>query len=333
MRDLRGHGGNHLSAVLAALTCAVRSGRAVGPGDRQPRGRRSRARRVPPRGAGLRAARSSSASRSTRGRRPTRPTSSCVLGSAWSVYGDSDVVAPAVRVSRRLVAAAVDADVPVLGICFGAQLLAHALGGDVRRPTPPGELGWLDGRAGREASALDRTRSVVPVARRHLHAPAGRAAARALATLGPQAFAQGRRSACSSIPRSRPRSSAGGPRPTRSRLRRGRDRRRASSWPAPPPSSPGQRCHGASGRRVPLRSLLDPGGRHADDDRLRPAPLRAARAVGASTPTRTARDDALADRGRRARLRVGHVARPAPRHRRRAGPGRDRRDRRAPGPA
>ncbi len=36
---------------------------------------------------------------------------------------------------------AVDRDIPVLGICFGGQLLARALGGSVA-PGPKAEIGW-----------------------------------------------------------------------------------------------------------------------------------------------------------------------------------------------
>ena len=64
-----------------------------------------------------------------------------ILGSEWSVYSDS-VQAPVER-ERSFVVAAVNADVPVLGICFGAQLLAAALGGSVARG-PSTELGWLE---------------------------------------------------------------------------------------------------------------------------------------------------------------------------------------------
>jgi GMP synthase-like glutamine amidotransferase len=63
-----------------------------------------------------------------------------VLGSEWSVYWEA-FRAPVAR-EQAYVAAAVEADVPVLGICFGAQLLASALGGEVR-PAGDQELGWL----------------------------------------------------------------------------------------------------------------------------------------------------------------------------------------------
>ena len=61
------------------------------------------------------------------------------LGSEWSVYWQH--VAPAVTREAVLLRAAVDAGKPVLGLCFGAQILAHALGGTVRPAAAP-ELGW-----------------------------------------------------------------------------------------------------------------------------------------------------------------------------------------------
>jgi GMP synthase-like glutamine amidotransferase len=63
-----------------------------------------------------------------------------LLGSAWSVADplDNDHVARECALVRRLV----DDAVPVLGICYGAQLLAHALGGSVAR-APRAEVGWV----------------------------------------------------------------------------------------------------------------------------------------------------------------------------------------------
>ncbi len=72
---------------------------------------------------------------------PTSADLVVVLGSAWSVYWES-MQEPVAR-ECAFVAAAVDTDVPVLGICFGAQLLAHALGGEVV-PAAHLELGWLE---------------------------------------------------------------------------------------------------------------------------------------------------------------------------------------------
>lgn len=52
-----------------------------------------------------------------------------VLGARWSVY--SDAVASWVKPESELLRTADEAGVPVFGICFGGQLLAHAHGGDV----------------------------------------------------------------------------------------------------------------------------------------------------------------------------------------------------------
>ena len=57
---------------------------------------------------------------------------------AW----DEDRV-PTLRPERLLLQEAVEGGVPVLGICLGAQLLARALGGDVRAADEP-EIGWLE---------------------------------------------------------------------------------------------------------------------------------------------------------------------------------------------
>ena len=61
-----------------------------------------------------------------------------VMGSAASTL-DSSV--PWIGRERRLVAAAVDAGTPVLGVCFGGQLLAQVLGAPVER-APRTEVGW-----------------------------------------------------------------------------------------------------------------------------------------------------------------------------------------------
>ena len=49
---------------------------------------------------------------------------------------------PYLQRERLLLAEAVDSGVPVLGICLGAQLLARALGAEVRTADAP-EIGWL----------------------------------------------------------------------------------------------------------------------------------------------------------------------------------------------
>jgi len=61
------------------------------------------------------------------------------LGSGWSTYWD-DVAVP-VLAEQRLIRAALDAAVPVFGICFGAQQLSTVLGGTVSRAARA-EIGW-----------------------------------------------------------------------------------------------------------------------------------------------------------------------------------------------
>ena len=62
------------------------------------------------------------------------------LGSQRSAYDDHVYW---VRRELRELSRAVDAGIPVLGICFGAQALARSLGASVA-PAPAAEIGWLD---------------------------------------------------------------------------------------------------------------------------------------------------------------------------------------------
>ena len=62
------------------------------------------------------------------------------LGSQRSAYDDH---VPWVRDELSHLGRAVDAEVPVLGICFGGQALARTLGASVA-PAPETEIGWLD---------------------------------------------------------------------------------------------------------------------------------------------------------------------------------------------
>ncbi|MEE6282175.1 type 1 glutamine amidotransferase [Georgenia sunbinii] len=74
-----------------------------------------------------------------------------VLGGEMNAYDDER--APWLPATRRLLADAVDAELPVLGICLGHQLLAAATGGQVAVAAPQGleaglvEVGWEPGAA------------------------------------------------------------------------------------------------------------------------------------------------------------------------------------------
>jgi len=61
------------------------------------------------------------------------------LGSEWSVYWPH--VAESVAAEAELMRTAHGAGVPVYGICYGNQIMAHALGGTVERAREP-EIGW-----------------------------------------------------------------------------------------------------------------------------------------------------------------------------------------------
>jgi len=63
-----------------------------------------------------------------------------LYGSSWSV--DDDRVAHWVRPELDFVRTADAVGVPVLGLCFGGQLLSSALGGTVGR-TAHSEIGWM----------------------------------------------------------------------------------------------------------------------------------------------------------------------------------------------
>jgi GMP synthase-like glutamine amidotransferase len=79
---------------------------------------------------------------------PTAFDAIAPLGAEHSVHASTDEwIAPQIEFLR----AAHARDVPVLGLCFGGQALAAALGGEVRL-APEAEIGWLevqplDGRA------------------------------------------------------------------------------------------------------------------------------------------------------------------------------------------
>jgi GMP synthase-like glutamine amidotransferase len=61
------------------------------------------------------------------------------LGSVAAAYDDA---VPWLADQLTMVRRAFEADIPVLGICFGSQLLARALGGQAMRSPHP-EIGWV----------------------------------------------------------------------------------------------------------------------------------------------------------------------------------------------
>jgi GMP synthase (glutamine-hydrolysing) len=73
---------------------------------------------------------------------PTQWGEACgliVMGGPMSVYDSGRL--PHLIYEMRLIAAALAADRPVLGICLGSQLLAHVLGSKVYA-APSKEIGW-----------------------------------------------------------------------------------------------------------------------------------------------------------------------------------------------
>jgi len=64
------------------------------------------------------------------------------LGSEFAAYNDS---IPFIQRETELIRAAANADVPILGVCFGGQLMARALGGKSFK-AERSEIGWLSVR-------------------------------------------------------------------------------------------------------------------------------------------------------------------------------------------
>jgi len=80
--------------------------------------------------------------RMDRGERPPAPDGFDLLVTLGSEHAADDDTLPWQADERAALAAADAAAVPILGVCFGAQSLARALGGGVRRAARP-ELGWI----------------------------------------------------------------------------------------------------------------------------------------------------------------------------------------------
>jgi GMP synthase-like glutamine amidotransferase len=80
---------------------------------------------------------------SYKGKAVPDPTSYAFVASLGSPYGPNDTHEPGVVDELGLVGAAVEKDVPVLGLCFGGEVLSAVLGGRVERAPVP-ELGWRE---------------------------------------------------------------------------------------------------------------------------------------------------------------------------------------------
>jgi GMP synthase-like glutamine amidotransferase len=63
------------------------------------------------------------------------------VASLGSPHNPSDLDVPQVQAEMAWLSQAIEHDVPVLGLCFGGQALAAALGGTIER-APQAELGW-----------------------------------------------------------------------------------------------------------------------------------------------------------------------------------------------
>lgn len=74
------------------------------------------------------------------------------MGSPWSVY-DTDTIGSWIGRELAMLRTAVEADVPIFGICFGGQALAAALGATVERSDHP-EIGWYQVES-RDAAVAD----------------------------------------------------------------------------------------------------------------------------------------------------------------------------------
>ena len=71
------------------------------------------------------------------------PADYSFVASLGSPYGPNDTHEPGVVAELELVGAAVEKDIPVLGLCFGGEVLSAVLGGRVERAPVP-ELGWRE---------------------------------------------------------------------------------------------------------------------------------------------------------------------------------------------
>jgi GMP synthase (glutamine-hydrolysing) len=73
-----------------------------------------------------------------------------VLTFGGGMHPDQEAAHPWLAVEKRLLAQALEQEVPVLGVCLGAELLAEAAGAPARRASIP-EVGWYPVRMSEHA--------------------------------------------------------------------------------------------------------------------------------------------------------------------------------------
>ena len=72
-------------------------------------------------------------------------TYDAVLTFGGSMNPDQEAEHPWLRREKELLASLVEADVPVMGVCLGSQILAEGMGAPAERAPEP-EIGWFDVR-------------------------------------------------------------------------------------------------------------------------------------------------------------------------------------------
>ena len=112
------------------------------------------------------------------------------FGAVWSVYDTATIpwVSDEIAYARSLISLGV----PALGICFGGQLLAAAVGGRVERAPDRGDRMAVGRRRHVGGAGPYRCRAVAVVALRPVHRARARCRCVARTALASQAFVSGR---------------------------------------------------------------------------------------------------------------------------------------------